>query len=68
MTELRVSEAVCQAFPRLRIAVVGAQGFGGDEPWPEADAELAALERAAGDGHALPAGESDPHRDARYAA
>jgi hypothetical protein len=50
MTELRVSEAVCQAFPRLRIAVVAAFGFGGHEPWPEVDAELAALEKAAADG------------------
>jgi DNA/RNA-binding domain of Phe-tRNA-synthetase-like protein len=68
MTELRVSEAVCQAFPRLRIAVVVASGFDGDEPWPEADAELAALEKAARDGDAPPAGESDPHIAAWYAA
>ena len=68
MTELRVSEAVCQAFPRLRIAVVMARGFDGHEPWPEADSELAALENAARDGHTLPAGESDPHIAAWYAA
>jgi hypothetical protein len=68
MTELRVSEAVCQAFPRLRIAAVVARGFGGHEPWPEADVELAALEKAAGDGHTLPADESDPHIAAWYAA
>ena len=50
MTELRVSEAVCQAFPRLRIAAVVVSGFDGHEPWPEADAELVALEKAARDG------------------
>jgi DNA/RNA-binding domain of Phe-tRNA-synthetase-like protein len=68
MTELRVSEAVGQAFPRLRIAAVVAREFDGHEPWPEAEAELAALEKAARDGHALPAGESDPHIAAWYAA
>jgi len=68
MTELRVSEAVGRAFPRLRIAVVVARGFDGHEPWPEADAELAALEKAARDGHALPSGESDPHIAAWYGA
>jgi DNA/RNA-binding domain of Phe-tRNA-synthetase-like protein len=68
MTELRVSEAVCQSFRRLRIAVVVARGFDGHEPWPEADAQLAALEEAAGNGRTLPAGESDPHIAAWYAA
>ena len=68
MTELRVSEAVGQAFPGLRIAVVVACGFDGHEPWPETDAELAALEQAARDGHPLPSGESDPHIGAWYAA
>jgi DNA/RNA-binding domain of Phe-tRNA-synthetase-like protein len=67
VTELRVSEAVVQAFPRLRIAAVVACGFDGHEPWPEADAELAALEKAAADGHTPPAGESDPHIAAWYA-
>ncbi len=41
MTVLRVSEAVCQGFPGLRIAAVVARGFGGHEPWPEADARWA---------------------------
>ncbi len=68
MTELRVSETLAQAFPRLRIAVVVARGFDGREPWPEADAELAALEHAAADGRRLPDGESDPHIAAWYAA
>ena len=68
MTELRVSEAVGQAFPRLCIAAVVARGFDGQEPWPEADAELAALEKAVRDGHTLLAGESDPHIAAWYAA
>jgi DNA/RNA-binding domain of Phe-tRNA-synthetase-like protein len=68
MTELRVSETLAQAFPRLRIAVVVARGFDGREPWPEADAELAALEHAAADGHPLPDGERDPHIAAWHAA
>ncbi len=68
MTELRVSEAVCQRFPRLRIAAVVARGFGGHEPWPEVDAGLAALEKAAANGDTLPDGESDPHIAAWYAA
>ena len=68
MTVLRVSQAVCQRFPWLRIAAVMARGFGGYEPWPEADAGLAALEKAAADGDTLPAGENDPHIAAWYAA
>ncbi|HEV2255456.1 MAG TPA: phenylalanine--tRNA ligase beta subunit-related protein [Streptosporangiaceae bacterium] len=68
MTELRVSEAVGQAFPRLRIAAVVARGFDGHEPWAGADAELEVLEKAAAAGHTLPAGESDPHIAAWYAA
>jgi DNA/RNA-binding domain of Phe-tRNA-synthetase-like protein len=68
MTVLRVSEAVCQGFPGLRIAAVVARGFGGHEPWPQADAGLAALEKAAADGATLPAGENDPHIAAWYAA
>lgn len=68
MTELRVSAALCQAFPRLRIAVVVARGFDGHEPWPEVEARLAALEKAAGDGDTLPAAEDDPHIAAWYAA
>jgi DNA/RNA-binding domain of Phe-tRNA-synthetase-like protein len=68
MTELRVSQAVGQAFPRLRIAVVVASGFGGHEPWPEADAGLAALEKTAADGGTLPSGEDDPHIAAWHAA
>ena len=68
MTELRVSEAVGQAFPRLCIGAVVARGFDGQEAWPQADAELAALEKAARDGHTLLAGESDPHIAAWYAA
>jgi DNA/RNA-binding domain of Phe-tRNA-synthetase-like protein len=68
MTELRVSEAVCQGFPGLRIAAVVARSFGGQEPWPEADAALAELERAAAHGATLPDGEDDPHIAAWYAA
>jgi DNA/RNA-binding domain of Phe-tRNA-synthetase-like protein len=68
MTVLRVSEAVCLRFPRLRIAAIVARGFGGHETWPEVDAGLAALEKAAADGDTLPAGEDDPHIAAWYAA
>jgi len=68
MTVLRVSEAVGQGFPRLRIAAVVARGFGGHEPWPETDAGLAALEKAAAGGATLPDGENDPHIAAWYAA
>ncbi|HTX26734.1 MAG TPA: phenylalanine--tRNA ligase beta subunit-related protein [Streptosporangiaceae bacterium] len=68
MAVLRVSEAVCQGFPRLRIAAIVARGFGGNAPWPEVDAGLAALEKAAADGARLPAGEEEPHIAAWYAA
>jgi DNA/RNA-binding domain of Phe-tRNA-synthetase-like protein len=68
MTVLRVSEAVCQRFPRLRIAAVVARGFAGHEPWSEEDAGLAALEKAAATGDTLPAAEDDPHIAAWYAA
>ena len=63
MTELRVSDAVCQGFPGPRIAAVVARGFGGHEPWPEVDRGLAALEKAAADGDTLPAAENgDPEQ------
>jgi DNA/RNA-binding domain of Phe-tRNA-synthetase-like protein len=68
MTELRVSGALGQAFPGLRIAAVVARGFDGHEPWPEVDAELAALEKAVGNGDTRPAGDGDPHIAAWYAA
>ena len=56
MTGLGVSDEVGQAFPGLRIAVVVAYGFDGQKPWPEVDAELAALEKEAADGQVLPDG------------
>jgi len=68
MTVLRVSEAVCLGFPGLRIAAVVARGFGGHEPWPETEAGLAELEKAAANGDTLPDGEADPHIAAWYAA
>ena len=68
MTELRASDALCQAFPGLRIAVVVTSGFAGREPWPEVAAALAALEKAAAGGGALPAAEDDPHIASWYAA
>jgi DNA/RNA-binding domain of Phe-tRNA-synthetase-like protein len=68
MTELRVGGAVCDAFGGLRIAAIVADGFAGREPWPEVDAELAALEAAAADGDTLPDGDGDPHIAAWRAA
>jgi DNA/RNA-binding domain of Phe-tRNA-synthetase-like protein len=56
---LRVSAEVCEAFGGLRIAAVVAEGFRGNEPWPEVDAELAAV---------LPPAEDDPHIAAWHAA
>jgi DNA/RNA-binding domain of Phe-tRNA-synthetase-like protein len=54
VTELRVAEAVCKAFPGFLIAAVVADGLDGHTPWPEAAAGLAALE-------ADPPPEDDPH-------
>ena len=68
MTELRISDAVCAAFGGVRIAAIVASGFAGHGPWPEVDAELAALERAAAGGETLPAAEDDPHIAAWHAA
>jgi len=68
MVVLRVSEAVGQAYPRLRIAAVVARGFAGPEVWAETEAGLAALEKAAAAGETLPSGEDDPHIAAWYAA
>jgi len=68
MTELRISDAVCAAFGGVRIAAIVASGFAGHGPWPEVDAGLAALERAAAGGETLPAAEDDPHIAAWHAA
>ena len=68
MTELRISDAVCAAFGGVRIAAIVASGFAGHGPWPEVDAGLAALERAAAGGETLPAVEDDPHIAAWHAA
>lgn len=67
-TELRVGAQVCAAFGGLRIAAVVAEGFAGQEPWPEVEAGLAALEQAAASGDAPPAAEDDPHIAAWHAA
>jgi DNA/RNA-binding domain of Phe-tRNA-synthetase-like protein len=68
MTELRISDAVCAAFGGVRIAAIVASGFAGHGPWPEVDAGLAALERAAAGGETLPAAEDDPHIAAWHTA
>jgi DNA/RNA-binding domain of Phe-tRNA-synthetase-like protein len=45
-----------------------AEGFAGYGPWPEVDAGLAALERAAAGGATLAEGAADPHIAAWHAA
>lgn len=59
---------MCAAFSGLRIAAVVAEGFAGQEPWPEVEAGLAALEKAAASGDAPLAAEDDPHIAAWHAA
>ena len=44
MTKLTVADAVCAAFPHLRIDAIVAQGFSGHEPWPEVAERLSRLE------------------------
>jgi DNA/RNA-binding domain of Phe-tRNA-synthetase-like protein len=56
VTELRVTEAVGEAFPGYLIAAVVASGADGRTPWPGVDAELAAMEAA-------PPPEDHPHID-----
>lgn len=56
------------AFSGLLIAVVEADGFHGQEPWPQVEAGLAALEAAAASGDVLPTAEEDPHIAAWHAA
>jgi DNA/RNA-binding domain of Phe-tRNA-synthetase-like protein len=60
MTKLTVADAVCAAFPHLRIDAIVAQGFSGHEPWPEVAERLGRLEADAAAGHALPV-DDDPH-------
>src|SRR5690349_23047152 len=60
MTKLTVSDAVCAAFPHLRIDAILAQGFSGHEPWPEVAERLGRLEADAAAGYALPV-DDDPH-------
>jgi DNA/RNA-binding domain of Phe-tRNA-synthetase-like protein len=56
VSELRVADAVGEAFPGYLIAAVVATGLDGRTPWPEAEAGLAALE-------ADPPPEEHPHID-----
>jgi DNA/RNA-binding domain of Phe-tRNA-synthetase-like protein len=67
MTRLEVTAEVTQAFPGLQITAVVVSGFDGRWPWPEMDAQLAALEASAA---REPGGdpEDDPHIAAWYAA
>jgi DNA/RNA-binding domain of Phe-tRNA-synthetase-like protein len=67
MARLTVREEVGQAFPGLRIIAVVALGFDGRRPWPEVEAQLAALEASAAADPALVA-EDDSHIAAWHAA
>jgi DNA/RNA-binding domain of Phe-tRNA-synthetase-like protein len=60
MTELRVADAVCEAFPELAVAAVVAREFRSGEPWEETERLLAGLESAAADGGWQPLAETDP--------
>jgi len=60
MTHLIVADAICAAFPHLRIDAIVAEGFSGREPWPEVADRLSRLEADAAAGQAPPA-EDDPH-------
>lgn len=68
MTVFRLHPDVADAFPGTRIALVTARGLRGHEPWPEATAALAHLEREAADGVWQPADESDPRIEAWHTA
>lgn len=60
MTHLSVADAVCTAFPHLRIDGIVAEGFSGREPWPEVAERLGRLEADAAAGRVMPA-QDDPH-------
>ncbi|MGK5530676.1 B3/B4 domain-containing protein [Streptomyces sp. URMC 129] len=60
MTELRVAAEVCEAFPDLAVAAVVAEGVRGEEPWPETERLLAALEADAAAGAWAAPDETDP--------
>jgi DNA/RNA-binding domain of Phe-tRNA-synthetase-like protein len=60
MTHLIVADAICAAFPHLRIDAIVAEGLSGREPWPEVAERLSRLEADAAAGNAPPA-EDDPH-------
>lgn len=68
MTKLTVAGDVCAAFPGLRIDAVVADGFSGEEPWPEVEERLAALEAEAAAAKPVAAGEDDPHIASWHAA
>jgi DNA/RNA-binding domain of Phe-tRNA-synthetase-like protein len=68
MARLAVSDEVGHAFPGLRIIAIVALGFDGRRPWPEVEAELAALEASAAASSPALAAEDDPHIAAWHAA
>lgn len=68
MTRLAVAAEVCAAFGDLRIDAIVAAGFAGQQPWPEVDARLSALEAAAVASTAAGAAADDPHIASWHAA
>ncbi|MGP3970910.1 B3/B4 domain-containing protein [Streptomyces sp. 6N223] len=60
MTKLRVADEIGAAFPHLAVAAVVATDLEGGEPWEDAEALLAGLERAAAAGGWQPPAETDP--------
>jgi DNA/RNA-binding domain of Phe-tRNA-synthetase-like protein len=60
MTRLIVADAVCAAFPHLRIDAAVAEGFDGHRPWPDVAEGLSRLEADAAAGGPMPV-EDDPH-------
>jgi len=60
MTRLIVCDAVCAAFPHLRIDATVAEGFSGHQPWPEVAEGLSRLEADAAAGRSAPV-DDDPH-------
>ena len=62
MTHLIVADAICAAFPNLRIDAIVAEGFSGREPWPEVAERLSRLEADAAAGKAPASGRRSAHR------
>ncbi|RAJ58824.1 DNA/RNA-binding domain of Phe-tRNA-synthetase-like protein [Streptomyces sp. Amel2xB2] len=68
MTTFHLTPAVADAFPGTRIAVIGASGLRGREPWPDTTAALEELESQLADGAWQPADESGPRIESWHTA